>query len=410
MMRRAFVARLGWVALVCGPAVASADNHELTLDQALALARERAPEVLIEGARAREIAAQRAGATPLLRDNPELEGQAGWRRSDAGGSSVDVELGIAQMFELGGQRGTRIAKADAEAAAARGRAADAGRQAQLDVAVSFLRALAARERVGLAEASASSLEATRRAVEKRAQKGDVAALEVNLAASASVRAKAAVLARRAEADTLVAELAAHIGLAPDDTIELVGTLEARAAPTEQELRRRAAVRPDVTALRAEERAGQAEERLGQALRWPDVGVRAGYQREGDDQILLGGVIIRLPIFERGQGARAAGRARRERARVERAALTGAITRQIQTGASRRARLAEALAVLRDEAIPILEDSEKLLARSVETGLIGLAEYLAARRELLAAREEYLDRLVDVAIAGVELELAAGARP
>jgi cobalt-zinc-cadmium efflux system outer membrane protein len=67
-------------------------------------------------------------------------------------------------------------------------------------------------------------------------------------------------------------------------------------------------------------------------------------------------------------------------------------------------------LLRDEAVPILEDSEKLLARSLETGLIGLGDYLAARRELLAAREEYLDRLLDVAIAGVELDLGAGGRP
>jgi cobalt-zinc-cadmium efflux system outer membrane protein len=410
MMRRALVARLGMVALVCGPAVASAKNYKLTLDQALALARDRAPEVVIEGARVREVKAHRVGASVLLRENPEIEGAAGWRRSGGGGSSTDLELGISQMFEVGGKRGARIARADAEQAAARSRVADAARQAQLDVAVAFLRALAARERLGLAQASADSLESTRRAMERRAQKGDVAALEVNLAASASVRAKATVLARRAEADERLADLAAYLGIRPVDTVELVGTLEAGTVPAQDKLLRSAADRPDVAALAAEERAGQAEERLGRALRWPDIGLRAAYEREGDENVLLGGLVIRLPLFERGQEARATGRARRDRARIERIARTAAIERQIRSGVRRHAHLAEALALLKTEAIPVLEDSEKLLARSIETGLIGLTEYLAARRELLAAREEYLDRQVDVAIAAVELELTGGERP
>jgi cobalt-zinc-cadmium efflux system outer membrane protein len=170
------------------------------------------------------------------------------------------------------------------------------------------------------------------------------------------------------------------------------------------------VRPDVAALLGEERAGKAEERLGRAMRWPDLGVRGSYAREGDEQVLLGGIVIRLPLFDRGQEARAAGRARSQRARAERRLLTSGIARDIRVGSERRARLEEAVKLLRDEAVPILEDSEKLLARSLETGLIGLGDYLAARRELLAAREEYLDRLLDVAIAGVELDLGAGGRP
>jgi outer membrane protein, heavy metal efflux system len=409
-MRRALALRLAMAALVCGPAVASAKNYKLTLEQALALARERAPEVVVEAARVREVEARRAGASLLLRENPEIEGAAGRRRDDAGASSTDVEAGITQMFEVGGKRGARMAIADAEAASARSRAADAGRRAQLDVALRFLRALHARERVRVAEASAASLDATRRAMERRAQKGDVAALEVNLAASASVRARAAVLARQAEADGEVAGVAAHLGLGPDDSLEVVGTLEVgRAAPVEG-LLRRAVVRPDIAALLGEERAGRAEERLGRAMRWPDLGVRGSYAREGEEEVILGGIVIRLPLFDRGQEARAAGRARSERARAERRTLTAGIARDIRVGSERRAKLERAARLLRDEAVPILEDSEKLLARSVETGLIGLGDYLAARRELLAAHEEYLDRLLDVAIAGVELDLAAGVRP
>lgn len=409
-MKRALVARLALAALVCGPKVASARNHRLTLEQALELARERAPEVLLERARAREVEARQIGASLLLRENPEIEGAAGRRWSESGTSWSDVELAISQMFEVGGKRSARMTRAEAESASARGRAADAARRTQLEVAVTFLRALHARERVRLAEESAASLEATRRAVERRAQKGDVAALEVNLAASASVRARAAVLVRQSEADQLLAVLAGQLGFGQDDILELVGTLKPGTTVAVEELVRRAAVRPDVAALLDEERAGEAEERLGRALRWPDLGLRASYAREGDEEVVMGGLVIRLPIFERGQEARAAGRARRQRARAERGLLTASAARQIRAAAARRARLSQALTLLEDEAIPLQQDSEKLLARSVETGLIGLGDYLAARRELLAAREEHLDRLVEVAIASVELKLAAGGRP
>lgn len=408
-MRRALVARLVMAALVGGPAAASAKNYKLTLEQALALAAERAPAVIVEAARVREVEAQRAGASVLLRENPEVEAAVG-RRRGGGDPWTDAEASVTQRFELGGKRGARIAMADGAAAAARAQAANAARRAQLDAAVAFLRALHARERLRVAEASAASLAATRRAMDRRAQKGDVAALEVNLATSASVRARAAVLARQAEADELVGRVAAELGLGPDDSLELVGELEPRPAPSADELLRRAPLRPDVAALAGEERAGEAEEQLGRAMRWPDVGLRAAFAREGDEDVLLGGLVIHLPLFERGQEARAAGRARAERARAERRLVTAAIARDIRVGSSRRRRLEQAVALLRDEALPVLEDSEKLLARSVETGLIGLGDYLAAGRELLAAREEYLDRLLDVAVAGVELEFSAGGRP
>ncbi len=409
-MRRAFVARLCVAALLCGPAAASAGRYKLTLDQALALARQRAPEVRVESARAREAEARRAGASILLRENPEVEAAAGPRWRDAGGRTTDAEVGVTQMFEVGGQRGARRAAADAETAAARARVGEAGRLAQLEVARAFLRALHARERVAVAEASAASLEATRRAVERRAEKGDAAALEVNLARSASVRARAAILVRQAEAEALLAEVAAHLGLEQGDQVELVGTLVAGPAMPAAELERRAGRRSDLVALAAEERAGRAEEDLGRAMRWPDIGLRASYAREGEEDVLLGGLVIRLPLFERGQEARAVGRARAERARAERSLVGAGIARDLRAGAARRARLDQALAVLRDEAIPLLEDSEKLLARSVETGLVDLAGYLAARRELLASREEYLDRQLDVAVAAVELELGAGGQP
>ena len=63
--------------------------------------------------------------------------------------------------------------------------------------------------------------------------------------------------------------------------------------------------------------------------------------------------------------------------------------------------------LEKNALPSLDENEALARRSYEEGEIGLAELLLIRRETLEIRLAYVDRLVDAAIAGVEVEFRSG---
>ncbi len=402
------VVRLAVVAVAFGAGTAHAKTYKLTLEQALALARERSPDVRVEQARVGEARAERAGAEVLLRENPELEVAAG-RRSGPDSSSTELEASVSQMFEIG-RRGARVAAADAGVARARLLALDARRRAELRVAVAFHRAVYARERVALARAGARSAEAAQAAVEARVRSGDLAALDLNLARTATVRATAAVGFAEAEEAAALGELAAAAGVDPADQIEVTGDLSPKPAPAVADLVDRARKRGDVRALASEERAGRAEERLGAAMRWPEIGLRGSFAREGEEDVLLGGIVLRLPLFERGQEQRARGRARASRAAIERAGLERSVERSIRGAHARYERLLAATRTLQAQAMPIVSDSETLLARSLETGLIALGDYLVARRELLEARAEVLERLLEVAIAGAELELTAGGVP
>jgi cobalt-zinc-cadmium efflux system outer membrane protein len=63
--------------------------------------------------------------------------------------------------------------------------------------------------------------------------------------------------------------------------------------------------------------------------------------------------------------------------------------------------------LERDALPGLEENETLGRRSFEEGEIGLPELLLIRREAFETKTVYVERLLDVAIAGVALEARAG---
>jgi cobalt-zinc-cadmium efflux system outer membrane protein len=69
--------------------------------------------------------------------------------------------------------------------------------------------------------------------------------------------------------------------------------------------------------------------------------------------------------------------------------------------------AAAVEELERDALPSLEENETLARRSFEEGEIGLAELLLIRREGFDLRAIYTERLLEAAIAGIELESRAG---
>src|ERR1700752_172090 len=100
-------------ALVCVlQASVAAQSVSLSLEQALARAREQAPAVLIARARIEEARGRLSGASVRFRDNPIIDIASGPRMTEAG-NLIDLDVGFSQVFETGGQRAARIAGAEA---------------------------------------------------------------------------------------------------------------------------------------------------------------------------------------------------------------------------------------------------------------------------------------------------------
>lgn len=398
-------------ALLCAAAAYAAESLELTLEQALERARSRAPAALAAQERVDEARGALLAASPLLRDNPVVEGSFGPRTPLAGpgARSYDLELGLSQTVELGGKRGARLAVAHAQVARAEAEREAALRAHLGAVAERFLGALHARARVELGEARLQTARTLRSATERRLAAGESAALEANAARIEAVEAEAELLAARADEAALLNALRGLLGVARGDALVLRGTLRdvVLAADTDV-LEGPTAAPPGVRAREAELAEAQGERRVGTSAAWPDVGLGVRYEREEGDQVVLGVLSVPLPVFERGQGARASAAARARRAAVELDAARATADLEVASVRERYARTREAAALYEREALPALTENERLVQRALEVGELGLAELLVWRRTAADTREAYLRRLLDAASARVALRLQLGA--
>ncbi len=188
-MSRIRVCALVWAVLIVAVAGnARAQSVRLSLADVLARARSGSPAVLIARARVEEARGRLAGARVRFRDNPYMDVTSGRRRTFDGRSTTDLEIGLLQTFETGGQRAARIAGAEAEIASELATTDDAARRALAAVASAYLQhQLSVERRTLLAQIEDNAAEVLRIA-QRRYDAGDIAVLDVNLAKATAVRA------------------------------------------------------------------------------------------------------------------------------------------------------------------------------------------------------------------------------
>ncbi|MCP3164926.1 TolC family protein [Myxococcus qinghaiensis] len=400
---------LGLAAALVWPCASTASPSELSFQQALALARERAPALLDAAGRVAEAQGAVAGASPWLRDNPTLNAEVGPRRMEDGARGLQLSLGLAQPFELGGKQGARRESARAGLAREGAEQQDAERRVLGEVAASFLRALYAREFSRLMRDTEEAAKNLASSASKRFDAGDVPVVDVNVARVAQARAHAAVVVAEGEEEALLSELRAWLGLSLQEPLAVRGALRELsslpvAAPT------RASERADVRALESALAQAEAELRLGRAEALPDLSVGVRYEKEVDETAWLGTLSVPLPVFSRGQEAKVTGEARVRRLRTLLEAARRTRDVQVEAARIRDNRRQQALEVLEKEALPLLDENESLARRSYEAGEMDLAGLLLVRRETLETRVALLDSHLQAALARVQLAVETGVLP
>jgi outer membrane protein, heavy metal efflux system len=382
-----------------------AQEQALTFDRALELARARATRVAAETGRAEEMRALLGPAARRLREDPVVELETGRRRADR--SFADFEVVASQGLEPEALRRARLASAEAALATAESELADARRLYLGEVAATFLRALAAQERLRSSEEAAQLARDLLATVERRYRMGELTALDLNRARTAAARALAEREAAEGERLGASGELRALLGLAPGDVPSLAGALREVPAHDLPALLARLGDRPDLRALAGELREAEAQVRLGEALKRPSFGLRGRVAREEGADVLAAGVAVSLPLARRGQEERAAGAARARSLRVRLEAVQQAAETEVRTAFEvyrQRLRAAEAL---ESAALPAVDDNRSLAERSFEAGEIDLGELLLSRREILETRLAYVEALLQARLAAAELETRAG---
>lgn len=386
--------------------LSSAQQTGLTLEQALELAKQRAPRILAAQDRIEEARGRLKGASVLFQSNPELEFAAG-PRNGASGSTTDIELGAAQQFELGGRRGSRIAAAKAEVEQASAQSQNTLRILLGDVARAYIRAATAVERIRLGQAGNDISGTFLKSMERRLELGDIPVLDVNLARSAAARTRADLQSAEAELISAVGDLRIFLGLAATEPLQISGELPWKQEFSAESIIAEAFDRPDLRGIAAELNQAETEVRLGRGLAWPDLSVGVRHQREEGDKVTKGVLSLTLPLFNRGQELRAVGSARATRLRRELEASRRAIEVEVRTALDSYQRRRAAAEDLERDAIRKLNENEQLARRSYEEGQISLVELLLIRKDNLEMRNLYVDRQLEAAVAAIEVQERSG---
>jgi cobalt-zinc-cadmium efflux system outer membrane protein len=377
---------------------------EITYERALSLAREQSPALVAARARAREADSQ-VEAASVWRFNPELSGAAG-PRFRSGETLVDWSVGAQQWLEVGGQRSDRVDAATAGGRAGLARSEDAQRLLLRDVSLAFVSALYWQLRVVIAEENLRIAKAVERVATRRHEVGDIGGLEESVAALAVVRARSDEDRSRTALTQAKGHLKVLLGVDAKTALEPRGDLRQLGIP--QASAADVSDRADLRALRADIHQAEAEEKLGRDSRVPNLALGAGYSREEGDDILQGTLTIALPVFDHGQGITAVAQARRESARSELDAARRTAAIEANTADETAQRLSAAARRFEEGGLVTLERAERLATSSYEAGAIPLGELLAVRRELVQAKLDYADLLLEAATARTAFAASTGA--
>ena len=397
MSRRWFVC----LSVLCSAASsARAESPALSLSRVIELARTGAPGAMIARARAVEVRAELVGARRFGTRNPVLEADLGPRWSD--GRSTDLQASVSFPLDLGGRRDKRVAVVEAAIEREQLEARSAERTAIGTAVTAYYLALHADRRLALAEDRVHLADAAEVTARQRMRAGDVAEFEVNLARGEVARARSGVVAARAEQARARAQLAAGLGIS---SAPVVGDLADR---TLIDGTATTTARLELRVLAQEVEVAAAERSAARSERWPSLDLRLSYQHERDADIVLGGISVALPVFERGQGDQARAEARGTRAEIELAARTALATAEVDSARQTYAAMIATVQILEQEAVPLSIENETAASASYRAGKIDLGALLVIRREALETRREHLDRLLDAALAAVDLWMARGA--
>jgi cobalt-zinc-cadmium efflux system outer membrane protein len=382
---------------------------------------QRAPDVL--AARRDLIDAEAVRDRTHLLPNPTLTGTwgtipLGKRTGDVGFWDVpNYNVGIAELFEIG-KRGPRQ------------RAAEAARNVQqLDVHDVYLRTFfavleamsdqaAATARLMVLQRLVNDSQESLRLQRARADKGDIAPLEVDRLEVEHSRLLSSMRDAEATRQGAIITCGGLLGAAcPQFASEEEARrfLMGRPAPTAIT---QTAIegRPDIKALGAEKQRLQAELTLAERTVIPDPVASVGYTH---DQFVAAGnqsnslnlsVTIPLPFFDRGQTEAARARSRLANNDITNRSLRETLVRAIADQQRQLGVLEERARDLDQTAVPRARRVVELTEAAFRRGGVGFPEVLLARR---AFEELELDR-IDVASAahraGLNLRRATAALP
>lgn len=396
-----------------GPAVgerapqsaAAAAAEPLSLAKAIELALEGNPEVA--AAKRQWEATEGQVLQGRSRPNPELAYSLEDTRSKTRTQSWQLNLPV----ELGGKRAARTKAAEKTREQAQAQLAELQATVRANVAAAYFDVLTAQERLVLARDSAALAKSSTDTVSKRVAAGKVSPVEESKARVAEAGVRVELAQAASEQRNALSRLFALLGRIDAPYTVLEGKAEnLPSVPSLADLQPLISSAPGVVLARIEVDRRKALTALEQSKRVPDVTVSVGMQRSNETQrnVLLFGVSVPLPIFDRNQGNLLEALKLEDKARDELQAATVRLHSEVAQARERLSTITAEVQSLQQDVLPGAKSAYDAATIGFENGKFNFLEVLDAQRTYFTAKSQYLKALGEAHRAAADIDRLLGA--
>jgi cobalt-zinc-cadmium efflux system outer membrane protein len=411
MTRRVPHIAFALLAVIVPVSVAAQADAPLTLDRAVEKFLQR--NLAVEAARHRVDVARAERLAARVRPNPTVTLSAENLRVSgptSAGELYEVGTTYSHPIELGGKRARRSDVAEATVAVAEAELADTLQRRLLDLKRAFHEVVLARHAVEQATETRRALDSLVTLNETRFRAGAVAEGEVIKA-----------LVERGKVDTVLAQAQLELQQAGIKLLDILGESDfAGAGRVEGDLAPPAAVtdlatlrtvalqrRPVVVAAEQTTRLAAHRIALERSRRTPDVSPFAGYRRVGENNTLLFGISVPLPIMDRNEAGIARAQAEARAAEADLALQRNRVLAEVEGAYRAWENARDRVAAFDQGLLRQAEESESIARAAYQEGAIDLLPYLEAQRTRAEIRHQYLRALFDARTSISQLEYAVG---
>jgi cobalt-zinc-cadmium efflux system outer membrane protein len=382
----------------------------ITLTQAVAASLLRNPELAAfsQEIRAREAAVLQAGLFP----NPTFGANAAnFANARARGFDGDVvTLELSQLIELGGKRAARIEAAQQTQELADWDYETARLAVATLVAQAFTEVLGAQARLDLARQTTALAEQVATAVGNQVKAGEVSPVEETRTKVALATVRTDLMRAERELEAARRRLAALWGSVEPRFAKARGELESVSPiPTLEQLQEKIHRNPELARWTTELTQRQALVELEKTKAIPDVTASLGtsYYRLNNDYVLLAGVSVPLPVFNRNQGGILEAERRRNKAEDERRAAEVRIGTALSTAYQTLAAAHAEAETYKTSILPGAESAYEAVRKGYRFGEFALLDVLDTQRTLFTAKAQYLRALTAYHQGVAEVERLVG---
>ena len=395
-----------------GPAVgerapqsaAAAAAEPLSLAKAIELALEGNPEVA--AAKRQWEATEGQVLQGRSRPNPELAYSLEDTRSKTRTQSWQLNLPV----ELGGKRAARTKAAEKTREQAQAQLAELQATVRANVAAAYFDVLTAQERLVLARDSAALAKSSTDTVSKRVAAGKVSPVEESKARVAEAGVRVELAQAASEQRNALSRLFALLGRIDAPYTVLEGKAEnLPSVPSLADLQPLISSAPGVVLARIEVDRRKALTALEQSKRVPDVTVSVGMQRSNETQrnVLLFGVSVPLPVFDRNQGNLLEALKLEDKARDELQAASVRLHSEVAQARERLSTITAEIQSLQQDVLPGAKSAYDAATIGFENGKFNFLEVLDAQRTYFTAKSQYLKALGEAHRAAADVDRLLG---